>query len=57
MIFEASQPHCPDDGVVMRDDAGGWRCPECGHVQQAHDAGMPPEFEGPDLDEFRQRSQ
>jgi hypothetical protein len=44
-----AQPHCPDDDVVMRDVPGGWECPECGHVQQAQDVEMPPEFDGPDI--------
>jgi len=22
-------PHCPMDGVVMREVPGGWKCPEC----------------------------
>lgn len=45
----STQPHCPDDDVVMRDVPGGWRCPECGHVQQAQDVEMPPEFDGPTI--------
>lgn len=44
-----AQPHCPNDDVVMRDIAGGWSCPECGHVQQARDVEIPPAFLGPDI--------
>ncbi|HWU30508.1 MAG TPA: hypothetical protein VN041_15610 [Microbacterium sp.] len=46
-------PRCPDDGILMRDIPGGWVCPHCGHVQQAQDVEMPPEFDGPDLDQRR----
>ncbi|WP_404474878.1 hypothetical protein [Microbacterium aerolatum] len=44
-----TQPHCPNDDVVMRDVPGGWECPECGHVQQAQDIEMPPGFDGPSI--------
>lgn len=44
-----AQPHCPEDGVVMRDVPGRWECPHCGHVQQWEDAEMPAEFDGPDI--------
>lgn len=30
-------PHCPEDDVVMLAVAGGWQCPECGHLRQAQD--------------------
>lgn len=43
------QPHCPNDDVVMRDVAGGWECPECGHVEQAMSGPLPPEFDGPSI--------
>ncbi|MFK3678743.1 hypothetical protein ACI2IP_13510 [Microbacterium sp. NPDC090218] len=36
-ILDQSPPHCPEDDVVMREVAGGWRCPECGHLRQAQD--------------------
>jgi len=49
----APMPRCPDDGILMRDIPGGWVCPHCGHVQQAQDVEMPPEFDGPDLDQRR----
>ncbi|GGM42187.1 hypothetical protein GCM10010489_11600 [Microbacterium saperdae] len=52
--LEGTQPHCPDDDVVMRDIRGGWKCPECGHVQQARDVEMPAEFDGPDLNTYRE---
>ena len=44
-----AQPHCPEDDIVMRDVPGGYRCPECGHVQQYRDVEMPPEFDGPSI--------
>lgn len=44
-----AQPHCPEDGVVMRDIRGGWECPHCGHAEQVQDVQIPPEFNGPSI--------
>ncbi|MBP3978835.1 hypothetical protein [Microbacterium sp. BLY] len=38
---EGTAPHCPEDDVVMLAVPGGWRCPECGHLQQAQDPDEP----------------
>ncbi|MEE6390323.1 MULTISPECIES: hypothetical protein [Microbacterium] len=42
---EGAAPHCPEDDVVMLAIHGGWRCPECGHLQQPQDVEEP---EAPD---------
>jgi uncharacterized Zn finger protein (UPF0148 family) len=44
---------CPHDGVLLRDDDGAISCPECGYAIPAPRVEMPPEFDGPDLDERR----
>ncbi|WP_181156630.1 hypothetical protein [Microbacterium sp. MYb66] len=36
-IRNETPPHCPEDDVVMLAVAGGWQCPECGHLRQAQD--------------------
>ena len=48
-----AQPHCPNDDVVMRDVAGGYQCPDCGHLQLVQATPMPPAFDGPDIDQRR----
>lgn len=40
-ILDETPPHCPEDDTVMRGVVGGWRCPTCGHLQQAQDVGEP----------------
>lgn len=40
-------PHCPEDDVVMLAVPGGWRCPECGHLQQPQDGEEPRDREDP----------
>lgn len=52
-LIGAAQPICRACGVVMRDDARGFRCPECGSLDD-HSAEMravviPPEFDGPSI--------
>jgi tRNA(Ile2) C34 agmatinyltransferase TiaS len=51
------QPHCPDCGVVMRDDPHGFRCPSCSrlddHSAEHAAVEIPPAFDGPDLDQHR----
>lgn len=44
-----TQPHCPEDDIVMRNVPGGWACPHCGHVQLYQDAEPPSEFDGPGI--------
>lgn len=48
-MFGGDQPHCPDCNVIMRDDPGGWRCPECGHFEPAMSGPLPEPFEGPSI--------
>ena len=43
---EGVAPHCPEDDVVMLAVPGGWRCPECGHLQQAQDIEEPGFLDG-----------
>lgn len=51
--FDGAQPHWPDDGTVMRDVPGFFECPECGRQVSVPWVPMPPEFEGPDIDQRR----
>jgi len=46
-------PGCPDCGVVLRDDAGALRCPQCAFTIDSEDTATPPSFIGPDLDDWR----
>ncbi|MCT1394394.1 MULTISPECIES: hypothetical protein [Microbacterium] len=49
-LYGGTQPHCPEDDIVMRDVAGGWQCPHCGyHLVVGGDIEMPPEFDGPSI--------
>lgn len=49
-LYGGTQPHCPEDDIVMRDVDGGWQCPHCGyHLVVGGDIGMPPEFDGPSI--------
>lgn len=44
-----SQPVCPEDGIVMQETRGAWRCPRCGHLELRDDVVTPPAPEGPGL--------
>lgn len=50
---QAVQPHCPDCGIVMRTTPGAYQCPHCGHLELIPHVKMPPEFDGPDIDQRR----
>lgn len=44
----STQPTCPVDQTVMRDQPGGWICGQCGHEIRAPELTRPmPEFTGP----------
>lgn len=42
----STEPRCPECGVVMRVEPGGWRCPECGRVEPIEQVAIPPHFDG-----------
>lgn len=44
-----TQPHCPNDDVVMREVHGGWECPECGRFESGMVGPLPRPFDGPAL--------
>lgn len=44
-----TQPHCPNDDVLMRDAPGGWSCAECGHFESAMQGPLPPESDVPGI--------
>ena len=46
---EFAQPHCPEDGIVMRAESHAFVCPHCGHLQLFDEVEMPPEFDGPSI--------
>lgn len=46
---EIASTSCPDDGVLMHEVDGGWRCPECGHFEASMHGPLPPEFDGPGI--------
>lgn len=47
-LLPSTQPTCPNDLTVMRDQPGGWICSQCGHQIHAAALDRPmPEFTGP----------
>lgn len=38
----SAEPRCPECGVVMRLERGGWRGPECGRVEHVEQMEMSP---------------
>lgn len=45
---EGAQPRCEECGVLMRDIAGGWQCPACGHqLLPTTQIPVAPRFKGP----------
>lgn len=46
---EFAQPHCPEDGIVMRAEPHAFVCPHCGHLQLFDETEMPAEFDGPSI--------
>lgn len=47
-ILPSTQPACPVDGTLMRDEPGGWRCGDCGHQVPAPPLTRKiPDFDGP----------
>lgn len=51
MTDDLAQPQCPDCHVVMHDHPRGFRCPECGrlddHAAELEAIVVPPGFDGP----------
>jgi len=48
--LDGAQAHCENDGIVMRDVAGGWQCPSCGWVlAPVVKMPVPPRFQGPSI--------
>ncbi|WP_460004524.1 hypothetical protein [Microbacterium xylanilyticum] len=45
--FGSTEPRCPECGVVMRGEAGGWTCPECRRFEPVEQGPLPPPFDGP----------
>lgn len=43
----STEPRCPDCGVVMRLEEGGWSCPSCRRFEPVEQGPLPPPFEGP----------
>lgn len=49
-ILPSTQPACPVDGTLMRDEAEGWRCGDCGHHVPAPSLTREiPAFQGPTI--------
>ncbi|MFJ6534487.1 hypothetical protein [Microbacterium sp. NPDC091662] len=49
-ILPSTQPACPVDGTMMRDEAEGWRCGDCGHQVPAPPLTREiPAFHGPTI--------
>ncbi|MBW9093087.1 hypothetical protein JNB62_05280 [Microbacterium jejuense] len=49
-LDDGAQLRCPNDGILMRDIAGGWECPECGHtITPTMPIRIPQKFDGPSL--------
>lgn len=45
----AASPRCPDCVILLRDEPGGWRCPECGHWESVEAGPLNRPFDGPAL--------
>ncbi|MGX1694083.1 hypothetical protein ACWIBQ_01690 [Microbacterium keratanolyticum] len=45
----STEPRCPDCGVVMRSEEGGWTCPACRRFEPVEQGPLPAELRGPGI--------